>query len=523
MLSGSPWPAVVVWVLLIAVVAGFPLVAVMLDFVRGVTSGVPGDAWALNTRLLGLSVVWAVLIGALSAAFGWIGAWASRGWRAWWTPVLVIPILMPSSLASSGFGLLRGPGTVIGDWLAMGPNWRPIFVSKALAVIGLALWSSPLAQMIVAARVRAIDPATLEASRLVGGGALAWARLRLGMSLKHVLVAAGAVAVLMLGSAVPLHLAQMETYATKIWLELDATSVQDRWRVIASGWPLFLIAVSVSLIVVWNLRRRPAWLRGVGTVETRVGRAPVFIALLIPVVAVVLPGVLFAADLESLSTLSTVWQTEAVSAGNAWLVAATLAVSCLMMTSCVWIGLTGGAAARSVTLIGVALLLVMALVPGVVTGMLVGSAWRDIRFVSDSWVVVLLAHLARFGALPALVGVLMAWSEPQEDRDLRELAGATGGIGWLRTVGLRSWPVITLAALSCAAFSLHEIESAIVVSPPGADSLARSMLNLLHFQRYEHLAGLSLIVISLGTLPVLAIAGIWWFWLRTTGQSGANR
>lgn len=523
MLSGSPWPALVLWVLLIALIAGYPLAVVMLDLVRGISSGESSDAWALNARLLGLSVAWAVLIGALSAVLGWIGAWASRGWRVWWTPVLVIPILMPSSLASSGFGLLRGPGTFIGDWLAMGPSWRAVFVSKSLAVIGLALWSCPLAQMIVAARVRAIDPATLEAGRLVGGGPLGWARLRFGMSLGHTLVAAGAITVLMLGSAVPLHLAQMETYATKIWLELDATSVRDRWRVIASGWPLFLIAAAVSLTVVWHLRKRPAWLRGVGTEEACVGRLPVILAMLVPVLAVGVPGVLFAVDLESLSTISTVWQTEAASAGHAWLVAAALAVSCLVMTSCVWIGLTGGGAARSVTLVGVALLLILALVPGVVTGMLVGSAWRDVRFVSDSWVVVLLAHLARFGALPALVGVLMAWSEPREDRDLRELAGATGVVGWLRTVGLRSWPVMALAALACAAFSLHEIESAIVVSPPGMDSLARSMLNLLHFQRYEHLSGLSLIVITLGTLPVLAIAGIWWLWLRTIGESGANR
>ncbi|GAB5496405.1 MAG: hypothetical protein Phyf2KO_14850 [Phycisphaerales bacterium] len=509
--------------LLIAVIAGYPLAVVVFDFVRGLSSGESSDAWALNTRLLGMSVLWAGLIGALSVVFGWVGAWASRGWRAWWTPLLVIPILMPSSLASSGFGLLRGPGTVIGDWLALGPSWRPIFVSKALAVFGLALWSSPLAQMIVAARVRAIDPATFEAGRLVGGGVLSWSRLRLGMSFKHTLVAAGAVAVLMLGSAVPLHLAQMETYATKIWLELDATSVQDRWRVIASGWPLFLVAVLVSLTVVWHLRKRPAWLRGVGTEESRVGRKPVVLAMLVPVIAVVVPGSLFAADLESLSTISTVWQTEAASAGNAWLVAAALAVLCLVMTSCVWIGLTGGGLARSFTLVGVAVMLLLALVPGVVTGMLVGSAWRDVRFVSDSWALVLLAHLARFGAVPALVGVLMAWSEPQEDRDLRELAGATGVLGWLRTVGLRSWPVMVLAALACAAFSLHEIESAIVVSPPGMDSLARSMLSLLHFQRYEHLSGLSLIVIALGTLPVLAIAGIWWLWLRTTGQNGANR
>ena len=521
--TGSPWPAVGLWALLVALVSGFPLGKALIDAVGGVTSDGVGELLAPQWSLLGMSVVWAVLIGCLSVVFGWCGAWASRGWRAWWTPLLVVPILMPSSLASSGFGLLRAPGTAIGDWLAMGPSWRPIFVGRAIAILGLAFWTSPIAQLVLSARVRSIDPASLEAARLVGGGPVAWVRLRLGMSLRHMLLAAGAVTILMLGSAVPLHLAQMETYATRVWLELDATSAGDRWRVLVTAWPMFLIAASVSVVVVRHFRKRPGWMRGQGGEESHARRVPVVLALAVPVLAVLVPAVLFAVDLESLSTISTVWRTESGSAGLAWLVAAGLAVSSVVMASCVWIGLGGGVAARRVTLAGVALMLMTALLPGVVTGVLVGSAWRGVGAVSDSWVIVLLAHLARFGALPALVGVLLAWSEAEEDRDLRLMTGATGVVGWAKTVGLRSWPALTLAGAASAALSIHEIESAVVVSPPGMASLARSMLNLLHFQRYEHLSGLSLIVIAFGTLLVLASAALWWLWIRTSTGGGANR
>ncbi len=521
--TGSPWPAVGLWALLVALVSGFPLGKALIDAVGGVTSDGVGELLAPQWSLLGMSVVWAVLIGCLSVVFGWWGAWASRGWRAWWTPLLVVPILMPSSLASSGFGLLRAPGTAIGDWLAMGPSWRPIFVGRAIAILGLALWTSPIAQLVLSARVRSVDPASLEAARLVGGGPVAWVRLRLGMSLRHMLLAAGAVTILMLGSAVPLHLAQMETYATRVWLELDATSAGDRWRVLVTAWPMFLIAACVSVVVVRHFRKRPGWMRGQGGEESHARRVPVVLALAVPVLAVLVPAVLFAVDLESLSTISTVWRTESGSAGLAWLVAAGLAVSSVVMASCVWIGLGGGVAARRVTLAGVALMLMTALVPGVVTGVLVGSAWRGVGAVSDSWVIVLLAHLARFGALPALVGVLLAWSEAEEDRDLRLMTGATGVVGWAKTVGLRSWPALTLAGAASAALSIHEIESAVVVSPPGMASLARSMLNLLHFQRYEHLSGLSLIVIAFGTLLVLASAALWWLWIRTSTGGGANR
>jgi len=520
--AGSPWPAVVLWALIVAAVVGFPLGKALVDAIRGLAGGGGGDLVAPNWPLLGMSVVWAVLIGCLSVVFAWCGAWASRGWRAWWTPILIAPILMPSSLASSGFGLMRAPGTAIGDWLAMGPSWRPIFVGKAIAIIGLALWTSPIAQLVIAARVRAIDPASLEAARLVGGGPITWVRLRLGMSFRHTLLAAGAVAVLMLGSAVPLHLAQMQTYAALVWLELDATASGDRWRVLVSAWPMFAIACGVSVGVVWHFRKRPGWVRGQGGEESQKRLVPIGVAIAVPVLAVGLPAVLFGMDLKSLSTISTVWHTESVSAGNAWLVALGLAVSSVVMTSCVWIGLGGGVAERRVTLVGVALMLMLALVPGVVTGVLVGSAWRGVDVVSDSWVVVLLAHLARFGALPAMVGVLLAWSEPEEDRDLRLLTGATGAIGWAKTVGVRAWPAIALVAAASAALSIHEIESAVVVSPPGMASLARSMLNLLHFQRYEHLSGLSLIVIAFGTIPVVALAVLWWLWIRTSMRGGAN-
>jgi iron(III) transport system permease protein len=523
LIDGSPWPAVGLWAMLVAVVAGIPLGKAMFDAIEGLAGGDGSDLIAPNWSLLGLSVVWAALIGCLSVVVGWVGAWASRGWRAWWTPVLVVPILMPSSLASSGFGLLRAPGTAIGDWLAMGPSWRPIFVGKAIAVIGLALWTSPIAQLVISARVRSIDPASLEAARLVGGGPTAWMKLRVGMSLRHILLAMGAVSVFMLGSAVPLHLAQMETYATQVWLELDATAANDRWRVLVSAWPVLVVACCASLFVVWHFRRCPGWLRGQGGEESSVRFVPIGIALAVPLFAVGVPATLFALDLESLSTVSTVWRTESVSAGLALLVAAALAVSSVLIAASVWIGLGGGLAARRVTLAGVALMLMLALLPGVVTGVLVGSAWRSVGVVSDSWVIVLLAHLARFGAMPAMVGVLLAWSEAEEDRDLRRMTGAMGVIGWAKTVGVRSWPAIALAGVASAALSIHEIESAVVVSPPGMASLARSMLNLLHFQRYEHLAGLSLIVIALGTLPVAVSCALWWLWIRTSTQGGANR
>ena len=54
------------------------------------------------------------------------------------------------------------------------------------------------------------------------------------------------------------------------------------------------------------------------------------------------------------------------------------------------------------------------------------------------------------------------------------------------------------------ALSFQEIEASIMVLPPGVESLARDMLQHLHFARTEELSVTSVIVVSIG----LGIAGL---------------
>lgn len=523
MLTGSSWPAVMMLVVIAGAACIYPLAVFAWKAVGGVSGSPDPIGFGPSFGLLGETVGWATLIGCLSVVVAWPGAWLSRGWRAWWSPVLVAPVLMPSWLVYSGLGLLRGPGTVVGDWLAMGPSWRAILAGRMLAVVGLALWASPIAQLVIASRVREIDPASLEAARLVGRGPMLWMRLRLGMSWRRSVLAAGLVSVLMVGSAVPLHLAQMNTYATKIWLELDATTADERWRVVLAAWPVLVIVIVASLAVCAGLWRCGRSLRGDGGVLRSSGWFGAVLSLAVVGLAVVLPAALFALDLESPETISTVWRTESRAIGSAWMVAGLGGLIGAMTSAAVWIGLGGGRWARRVTVACVLASIVTALLPGVVTGVLIGGAWRVI---DDSALIVVLAHVSRFLALPAAIGVLLALTEPGEDRDLRLLSGATGPIGWARTSSGRGWPAIAAGAVAMGGLSMHEIESAIVVSPPGMASLARSMLNLLHFQRYEHLAGLALVVIGFGTLLVCGASGLWGLWLvwmRTARGSNPNQ
>lgn len=523
MLSGSALPALAFWLALSGAVCVYPVARVIAQGL-----GALGDEWQeLGPKwgLLGASLGWALAVGVLSVAMAWPGAWLSRGWRAWWSPALMAPVLMPSWLVSSGLGLLRGPGTALGDWLAMGPSWRAVLAGRVIAVVGLALWASPIAQLVIASRVREIDPASLEAARLVGRGPRLWVRLRLGMSWRRSALAAGLVSALMLGSAVPMHLAQMETYALRVWLELDATGPGERWRVALAAWPVMVVTAGAGAFACAALFRCGRAIRGEGAELRSQGRAGALVAIAAPALAVVLPAALFAMDLSEAGTLATVWRTEAKGIGWSWAIALAVGAIGGMATVCVWLGLGAGSGlgrwSRRLTVLGVAAAMVTAFLPGVVTGVLAAGAWRGLEDELGPGLVAL-AHLARFLALPAGLGVLLALTEPGEDRDLRLLSGATGLAGWARTSGVRAWPAVAAGALATAGLSLHEIESAIVVTPPGMPSLARSMLGLLHYQRYEHLAGLALVVIGFGTLVVCGSSGLWWLRERTGRGSTPN-
>ena len=57
----------------------------------------------------------------------------------------------------------------------------------------------------------------------------------------------------MCGSSIPLHLAQVPTYAIVIWQ--DMTLMPGSWKVWAEAWPLILIAVAAGLIIARRLSR----------------------------------------------------------------------------------------------------------------------------------------------------------------------------------------------------------------------------------------------------------------------------
>jgi hypothetical protein len=163
--------------------------------------------------------------------------------------------------------------------------------------------------------------------------------------------------------------------------------------------------------------------------------------------------------------------------------------------------------------------LAAALMPGVLVGSAVGAAWRGVPMVSEGAVVLVLAHVARVLVIPAVVGVLLGLSEVRADRERRVLDGATGPTGSLRAGDPGLGGTLVGVGLVCGAMSLSEIEASVQVQPPGLPSVARSMLHLLHFSRYEHLSGLVLMVAAPGVVGVVLWVIVGWARTRRGGPA----
>jgi ABC-type spermidine/putrescine transport system permease subunit II len=154
------------------------------------------------------------------------------------------------------------------------------------------------------------------------------------------------------------------------------------------------------------------------------------------------------------------------------------------------------------------------LIAGLLPGILIGSSTLHAlaylgnfgSWLGDSPAILVIAHMCRFGMVPAVAGCLLGRMIDADERSLRRLEGAESPAGFIGALSAGQWGIIAAAALLAGAMSLHEIEAAVIVSPPG-DSLARLILGYLHQSRDEDLSAATLWMIALSGL---AAAGVAW-------------
>jgi len=480
---------------------------------------------ALHSTLIALLVC--SVIGGVAVMLALPGAWLLARWRArksgWFVLVaalLALPLLLPSYLAYAGYSIVRSPGTLLGDALARLPPDLNVLANQITAAIGLAMWLYPLAAVALTLGFSKIPQEALDALRLAGARGMTCCKHVLLMSKSAILTAWALTSIVLLGSAVPLHLARIDTPAIDAWARLSLGQVGQAH---AAMIPVLLIVAGAGLIMALSRRagRRsgrgadgdfgatPSGMLGGRSTRSVAGRLPAVGAAVVWCLAVVLPMVLLATGLPSLHASVThielAWPSIVASMGlcaAAGVLAGGLCAGSMLARA------SGKPAARVAAVVHWALLATM-LVPGVFVGSWLRWAWSllPVGAVSDwldtSGALLVIAYVLRFGAVATWLGNQLVASQEPSLRDIGTLTG--GGIGGIwRTLGLRYWPVFPAVAVACGLLSLYEIEAMVMLQPAGIRPLSQRLLELLHYNRDEELSVLGLLIAAVG----LAGAGI---------------
>ena len=528
------WVGAALLVLLTAVMAGLPVLAGLISVLkaREIPWGMANGAELLTRTVLvsGLIATGATLLG-LPAAFV-LARRSPRGWGAWVGVLVVSVLFLPAYLPYAGLSAARAPTTMLGDVLS---HWSPdaiVLVGRWLAVGGLMLAWWPLSAVLMAEGLRSSPPGLRDAMAMDGASGLAIVLTRIRLARGWLLGAWALVFVYGTGSAIPLHLAQIQTFSIALWRGLDSSP--DVGGTIAGSWPLVAVAGASA----WALTRKGALKRPseIGErVEVR-GRAGggwgTLAAVLVWAISMPIPLLLLAGSIKNGSVAALgerawrLWQenTDAVlgSAATGALVAiGTAGLAGVTAYIC-----STGAIGQRVTRVVLGLFIMLALVPGMIVGCCVRLGWELIGPAADGLTsspgVVALAHLARFGFVGVAAGLALAGAEPAEQRAMRVLDGATGVWGWLRVQWAQTALGIGGAALCGFALSVGEIESTVILQPPGSESLARLMLERLHFLKDQDLAAagvtIALLTMAAGVVVAIVTRSIK---LRSDARSGA--
>ena len=489
-------PAVVAFYRLLAAPAG-PIAADLPTF--------------FSLSALTSSLLWAALISAGAVLLAWPGAWLLRTRGPALAPLLLAPLLLPNYLAFGAFNLLRAPGTLLGDLaerLGRESPWVPLALGKVIAVGSIMIWSAPVAMLILALHLRRIDDATLEQltldTRHSGAGRLRarWAELlgkfslaRDGLRGSFLLVLA-----LTLGSVIPLHVARVETLTIRVWLAMDLLPQDQQWR----AWSLTLPLIAIALIAAWCSVRgiRLDTPDGQTRLSPRVAtRRLWFGAIGIAALGAVVPAALLAQHLARDGGLTEFIRGYREPLMTSGLIALVVGAASAAMMLLAWLGTLAGGASRRLVLIALALLAAGAMTPGIMLGVWLAHAVRTLApALEDSAFVLVIAHLARFGVVPVALGCVLAGIESREQRDQRTLDGVrTLGALWAAAITGNTRALVG-AAIIGAVLSLHEIEATVILQPPGVDTLARAVLNQLHFMRTQEFSAAGVLLLGVGIL-----------------------
>jgi len=471
--------------------------------------------------LLRNSFVVSMLTTVLAVSFGLIAAlWVAGLKKRWQLGILaaaVLSLALPPFLVTNCWLDLLGHS---GSWR----HWLPLNIFSpggTVWILTLLLW--PITLFAVLSAWQRLEPSQLESDVAVSGWALIRALL---IPLARISLGQAAVLTFVLALnnfAVPAIL-QVKVFPAEMWVRFSSTF--DAAGALRSSWPL---VGAPLLLVFWLSRQEFPWPRLEGPVPARLFRQQLgpswfrvcgALTVLLCVLSVGLP-------VFNLITLKRTW-TElpgALAAGesatrNSFLFAASAA--CLILGLALlfilpWAPLrTGSRLLRPLFVarfLG-ALAWLPFLLPGVLVGMTLIAIFNrpGLSSIYHSVWIVILAFTIRYFAF--------GWNSAAHalhavDRDLLDDARLNGATRWqlFRSIQLpQIAPQAATAWYIVFLLCLWDVESMILVVPPGGEILSLRIFNLLHYGHNAQVNALCLILLATAMVPLL----VWlmWRWLN---------
>jgi ABC-type Fe3+ transport system permease subunit/streptogramin lyase len=469
----------------------------------------------LNWPLVGNSLAVSGAAAALAVAGGtmaalWFAGCQSR-WRALFLAAAIVALVLPPFLVVNCWIELLGEN---GSWR----HWLPLNIyTLGGAIWNLTLLNWPIAFLFATAAWRRVQAVHLEVDpRLEGRFLLRW--LLLPMARTALAQSAILTLVLALNNfAVPAIL-QVKVFPAEVWVLFNTTF--NYRSALALSWPLVLAPLILVFCLrggdtAWTWQSRPADARALrrqlGTAWHRA-------------------GALAAAVLAAFSLGVPLWQL--AGSRKTWLEfwPALLAGQSAIAHSLEYAALSA-AVVVALALLTWRVRLDWALwLPFFIPGVLLGIAliWifnrPGVNGIYQSAAIVVLAYVIRYAALGWNI---VARAIRSGDPSLLAMAKLEGA-GFWQTLRHIHWPQASAQAGAALYVTyllcLWDVETLVLIVPPGGESLSLRIFNLLHYGHNSQVNALCLLLLALAVLPLLgwaAVAGARMGW-RTLSSPHLN-
>jgi ABC-type Fe3+ transport system permease subunit/DNA-binding beta-propeller fold protein YncE len=492
----------------------------------------------MNWPLLQNSLLVAGSATTLAVTFGlvaalWLATLEAR-WRNVFLALAIVALAMPPFLVTNCWISLLGETGVLRSWLP----FRIYSLGGTIWILALLLW--PITLLATLAAWRSLEAAQFECEPAVTGFALLrW--LLLPVAKGELALAAVLTFVLALNNfAVPAIL-QTKVLPDELWVQFNTTFFQksdgnfDFGRMMQLSLPQVIAPV---LLLAWAARRGARWPRVLGSVSARVVRRQLggmecwsagVVAVLLVVLSVGFPLGQIVVAKRTWAELAGAMEASAGAIWNSFWFAAlaatvvvVIAIPLILRSAPHPIPLPirwgegdrrsreGAICRRFLTTAATTMGWLPFFIPGVLIGIALIKIFNRppvLVMFYQSVGICLLALVIRYFAL-ALTAARHAVASV--DSDLTDAAKLEGASRW-QMVRFVVWPQI--APQMCAAWyvvyllCLWDVESIVLVQPPGGETLALKIFNLLHYGYAAQVSALCLILLVLAIAPLfVAIA-----------------